>query len=39
MQTYEKLIEYSASAVIVVSSNLCVGSLPRAKMNFFLLPI
>ena len=25
----EKLIEYSASAVIFVSSNLCVGPLPR----------
>ena len=35
----EKLIEYSTSAVIVVSSNPCVGPLPRTKISFFLLSI
>ena len=35
----EKLIEYSASAVIFVSSNLCVGPLPRTEISFLLLSI
>ena len=35
----EKLIEYSASAVIFVSSNLCVEPLPRTEISFLLLSI
>ena len=34
-----KLIGYFASAVNVVSSNSCVGPLPRIKISFFLLSI
>ena len=33
----EKFIEYSASAVIVVSSNPCGRPLPRTKISFVLL--
>ena len=33
---FEKLIEYSASAINVVSSNLSVGLFPRSK-TFFLI--
>ena len=35
----EKIIEYSASAVIFGSSNLCVGPLPRTEISFLLLSI
>ena len=35
----EKLIEYLASAVILVSSNPCVGPSTRTKIYFFLLSI
>ena len=35
----EKLIEYFASAVNVVSSNLCVGPSSRIKMSFFVVNI
>ena len=35
----ESLIKYWASADKVVSSNLCVGSLPKIKIYFFLLSI
>ena len=35
----EKLIEYWASAANVVSSNLCVGHLPRIKIYVFSLSI
>ena len=35
----EKLIEYSASAVIFVSSNLCVEPLARTEITFLLLSI
>ena len=35
----EKLIEYWASAVNVVSSNSYVGPLPSSKISFFLLSI
>ena len=33
----QKLTEYWASAVNVVSSNFYVGSIPRIKISFFLL--
>ena len=36
---FKKLIEYSASSVTVVSSNLCVEPLPRTKIYTFLLSI
>ena len=36
---FKTLIENSASAVIVVSSNPSVGSLPRTKKKVFLLII
>ena len=35
----EKLIEYSISAVNVVSSNPCVGPITRIKISLFLLSI
>ena len=35
----EKLIEYWASAVSIVSSNACVGPLTRIKISFLLLLI
>ena len=35
----EKLIEYSTSAVIVVSSYPCVGPSPRTNTPFLLLSI
>ena len=35
----EKFIEYSVSAVILVSSYPCLGPLPRTKISFFLLSI
>ena len=35
----EKLIEYLDSAVILVSSNPCVGPSTRTKIYFFLLSI
>ena len=31
----EKLSEYQASTVKVVSSNPCVGHIPRIKISFF----
>ena len=34
-----KFIEYFASAVIELSSNLCVGSSPETKIIFFLLSL
>ena len=33
----KKFMEYSASAVIFVSSNLCDEHLPRTKMSFFII--
>ena len=36
---FKKLIEYSTSSVLVVSSNLYVGPLPRTKIYIFLLSI
>ena len=36
---FEKLVEYRGSAVNVVWSNPCVGTLPRIKISFFLLLI
>ena len=36
---HEKLIECLASAVNVVSSNPCVGSIPKINFSFFLLSI
>ena len=35
----EKLIEYSPSVGTVVSSNPCVGPLPRIKISLFLLSV
>ena len=32
----DKLIEYSISAIIVVSSNPCFGPFPRTKIYFLL---
>ena len=32
-------MEYLSSAVMVVSSNPCVGPSPRAQISFFLLSI
>ena len=34
-----KLIGYSATGVIMVSSNCCVGPLPRTTISFSLLSI
>ena len=34
----EKLVEFHASAFIRVSSNPCIGPLPRAKASFFYCP-
>ena len=35
----EKLVEFHASAFIRVSSNPCIGPLPRAEASFFLLSL
>ena len=39
MRNLEKLIVYIASAIIVVSFNLCLGPLPRTKISSFLISI
>ena len=35
LHNLKKLIEYSISAVMVVSSNPCVGPLPKTQISFF----